>query len=216
MFSSWLGKAVGIVTSLMVAALVLTSLGDPALAGEPDSPLDPHACVSDKRVAATAAAFTNTLASPGVEDLGAFTSGEFIAFSTFAPFKLVPKIRKYRRVDRRNGFFVARTPARLLKFKHQVGVLPFRLGALAIASRGLRRWDGGRYADFGYSGRVRGRAPWRRKLQFQGKGAINCDGTVLIWNMVIVGGLTGQSRQASICKNRRVFAVTHRVRVCRQ
>ncbi|MBN8869727.1 MAG: hypothetical protein J0H66_07590 [Solirubrobacterales bacterium] len=215
MFSSWLGKAVGVVASLGVAALVLTSLGGPALAGEPASPLDPHACVSDKRVAATAAAFTNALASPGVEDLGAFTSGEFLAFSTYAPIRLVPEIKRYDRADRRNGYFAAHTPASLLKFKRQVGVLPLRLGALAILHRGARSQNG-RYADFGYTGRVRGRAPWRRKLQFQGKGAINCDGTVLIWNMVIVGGVTGQPRQPGMCKNRRVSAVTHRVRVCRQ
>jgi hypothetical protein len=217
MFLLGLGKAVGIAASLVVTALVFASLDGSATAGESGSPLDPHACASDKRVAAAAAAFTNSLASPGVDDVAAFTSGEFIAFSIFAPIRLVPEIKRYRRVDRQNGFFVAtRTPARLLKFKHQVGTLPLKLGSLAIASRGVKRRDGGRYADFGYSGRVRGQAPWRRKLQLQGKGAINCDGTVLIWNMGIVGGVTGQSRQAGICKNRRVLTVTHGVRVCRQ
>ena len=166
-------------------------------------------CKSAESVASELVIITRALSSPGVDLLRPETTGEFNWFSIGAPSSLVPGARQSYRT------YASYTPRKLLAFKRRVGVIPVRMDAIAIA-RVRGRSDVGPYSDFAYTGRVLGRAKWRRSLQMSGKGAINCDGTLRVWSMVIRGGSTPVPRIAAQCQSKRVIATKGGAKVCRQ
>lgn len=201
-------------TFIAISVLILVALfmlrASAAGAGE-------GSCVSYSSAAAEAIAFTDGLADRGTAQIEADVTGTFEWYSIDAPMSLVPRMkhdRRYRKTGRNFGHYVAYSPRRLLRFKQKVGSVPVKLGAIAFVGLG-RDFDGERIADFSYSGRVLGKAAWRRQLQMAGKGAINCDGTIRVWSMGIIGGSTPWRRQASVCKERRVVATVKRTRVCK-
>ena len=176
------------------------------------------ACGSPESAASEAVAFTDGLAQTGSEQIEADVGGDFEWFSLDAPPALVPRVQNdphFEMRQRNFGHFVAFGPSKLVRFKKRMGGLPVKLGAVAIARVGAKA-GGQRYADFAYSGRVLGRAAWRRELQMVGKGAINCDGTLRVWSMGIVGGSTPWPRQSGVCNERRIVARVDGTKVCRQ
>lgn len=207
--------SVSIVGFLLVAAFCGSIAGKSSSAELPPAP---GACSSDEAVASTVAGFASALAIPGSEKLRPYLEGTFLWWSTGAPTSLVPRLNgdpRYRSVTRTYGGYAAYSPRKLLRFKRRIESLPLEIGAVAIARRGAMA-EGERYADFAYSGTILGNAKWRRALGFRGKGAINCDGTIRAWSMVIVGPPTPYRRTANVCNRRPPTTRTQAVKVCRQ
>ena len=210
---------VGLIAILFLGTvlLLLTSGGSAGTVDAP-APDKESACVSPSSAAAEAVGFTSGLAQAGAAQVEADVAGTFQWFSLDAPPAIVPRVADdphFAMRQRNFGHFAAFTPSKFIRFKVRMGSLPVRLTAVAIARLGAKAGGQG-YTDFAYSGRVVGHAPWRRELQMVGKGAINCDGTLRIWSMGIIGGSTPWPRQAGVCKERRVVARVAGTRVCWQ
>jgi len=172
-------------------------------------------------VGKTITKFSSALARRDIKRAeGMIDSEPFKLVSVQGPASVIPMAPGVRRRPVRNPRdprnyrgFTGRELRQVNEFMRGAGRIPYRLTRISISSAVEPR-DGKMLAHYNFTGQGTGRPAWRRDLQVSGKGAIDCDGTMVVFVVLFRAGNTGIPRTPSACSANRTLSVVSGARIC--